>query len=234
MRVNAKRTALAAVLVASVAVPFAWGAGVFQTYPIIGGAAYCASGNVSGAAQGGITGQGAPIPAAGAVTGTSICGQTVPAGPPALTGTEVFPVDLYTPGTLVGAGGPATADVPVTLIANGVGGTQVNTTVGTTASVVIANGISKLIYAGATAATYTSLTMPPNPMQNQQFCIHNAGSGILTLTAVVVGTSGQVFVQGAAPTTLPVEVASGAQTTVTNPSACWLYNVSNTTWYRTL
>src|SRR5882672_209565 len=230
MRVNAKRTALAAVLLAGVAVPFAWGAGVFQTYPIIGGAAYCASGNVSGAAQGGITGQGAPIPGAGVTTGTSICGQTVPAGPPALTGTEVFPVDLYTPGTNITAGGPATADLPVTAIGNGYGGTTVITT---NAAVVLANGISNLISNQTTATITTGITLPPNPMQNQELCISNAGTGVLTLTAVTVGTAGQSIV-GTAVTSIPVATAVGTAGTVTLSSVCWLYNVANTTWYRTL
>jgi hypothetical protein len=70
-------------------------------------------------------------------------------------------------------------------------------------------------------------------MQNQQFCLVNAGSGILTTTAIVVGTTGQLIVGGAAPSSIPVQVASGAQTTVTNAKVCYIYNVSNTSWYRT-
>jgi hypothetical protein len=227
MRINAKRIALAAALLSGVAVPFAWGAGVFQTYPIIGGAAYCASGNVSGNAQGSITGQGGVNPGANVTTGTTICGQTVPAGPPALTGTEVFPVDLFTPGTNTGAGGPATADLPVTALGNGYGTSQVITT---NTSVVVANGVARLISNQGTA-TIASVTLPPNPMQNQSFCITNAGSGVLSLTSIVVGTTGQVFVQGAAPASLAIQTNNAAAAALS--TVCWNYNVANTTWYRT-
>jgi hypothetical protein len=231
MRINAKRLALAAALLTGVAVPLAWSAGLYGTLPIIGGAAYCGSAVVQGNSQGSITGQGGGQGTANTITGSVICGQTVPAGPPALTGTEVVAVDLNTPGTA--ASSPVnTAALPVTAIGNGYGTTVINTTTGTGQNPVVANGVSNYIYAGSSTATFATITLPPNPMQNQTFCIRNAGAGILTLTSIVVGTTGQVFVQGAAPTSIPVQVASGAQATVTNTSTCWIYNVSNTTWYR--
>lgn len=49
-------------------------AGMYTTYSVIGGPAFCGS-NVTGA-----TGQ--------------ICGQTIPAGPPSLTGNELIPLDV--------------------------------------------------------------------------------------------------------------------------------------------
>lgn len=199
-------------------------AGSFSTLPIIGGASYCAS-TVSGTGSlGGITNQGQ------GTTG-SICAQTVPAGPPALTGTEVIPADLFTPGTTQAAAGqPQTAIIPVTALGNGYGGTVVNTTTGAQ-SPVVANGISTYIYAGAGTATFTTFTFPPNPMQNQKLCIVDAGTGIVTLSSLLVGTTGQVFV-GTTPTSLPVMTAVGTAGTVTLGTNCWLYNVSNTTWYR--
>jgi hypothetical protein len=220
-------------VVAVVAVPAAYGMGLFQTLPIIGGASYCASSNVSGAAQGTVTGTGGGTASAGQTTGTVICGQTVPAGPTALTGTEVVPVDLYTPGTAQIAGGPATAVLPVTALGNGYGGTTVLATTGTTALVAASNGISNLVYAGSGTATYTTLNLPPNPFQNEQFCVRNAGSGILSIGTLAVGTTGQSIV-GVTPTSIPVATAVGTAGTVTLSANCWIYNVANTTWYRVL
>lgn len=202
-------------------------AGSFSTLPIVGGASYCAT-TVSGTgALSGITGQGQ------GTTG-SICAQTVPAGPSALTGNEVIPADLFTPGTtqaITGAS-PATADIPIVAFGNGYGGTVINTTTGAQTPVV-ANGISTYIYAGAGAATFTTFTFPPNPMQNQKLCLVDAGTGIVTLSSLLVGTAGQVFA-GVTPTSLPVQTAVGTAGTVTLGTNCWLYNVANTTWYRVL
>lgn len=226
---SVKTKLLAALGAVCVAGTLSWGAGIFQTYPIIGGAAYCASANVSGNAQGGITGQGGTTPSANQTTGTTICGQTVPAGPPALTGTEVFPVDLYTPGTAVQAGGPATAILPV--MSTGAGNIAVLTTTGTTASVAATNSTNHLVYAGAGIATWTTFSLPPNPLTNQQFCLSNAGSGVLTLGAV---TSGSNTVVGTTPTSVPVATAVGTAGTVTLAENCWMFQSSNTTWYRIL
>lgn len=184
----------------------AFAAGMFNNLPIVGGAAYCAL----------YAGDG------------TTCVGNVPAGPTALSGNERIPADTgYT-----GGSSPQTVLIPSTSLANGYGGTTIATTTGTTDAVVTADGISTYIYAGAGTATYTSFKLPPNPIQNQKFCLVNAGSGILTTTALAVGTSGQSIVQGAAVTSIPVQVASGAQATVTNAKVCWIYNVSNTSWYR--
>lgn len=206
-------------------------AGIFQTYPIIGGAAYCASSVVVGPAQGGPTGQGGGVAGAGVTTGNVICGQTVPAGPTGLAGTEVFPVDLYTPGTAQIAGGPATADLPITLLANAYGNITVLTTTGTTASVAASNTTSHLVYAGAGTATWTTFALPPNPINNQSFCLSDAGSGVLTLSAV---TSGSNSIVGTTPTSIPVATAVGTAGTVTLSENCWVFQLSNTTWYRVL
>ena len=94
------------------------------------------------------------------------------------------------------------------------------------------------IYAGAGTATYTSFKLPPNPMQNQRFCLVNAGSGILTLTAVAAGTNvygNTPTITGVTPTSIPVMTAVGTAGTVTLGSNCWLYQTAaNNTgiWYR--
>jgi hypothetical protein len=77
---------------------------MFSTLPIIGGSSFCAS-TVTG--TGGLSG----ITGTGQGTLGSICGQTVPAGPPALTGSEIIPADY--PG---GAGPTQTVGIPTALL----------------------------------------------------------------------------------------------------------------------
>lgn len=226
-----KLTRLAGLLAVALTVgsTIVYAAGNYSTYPIVGGASFCAS-TVSGASSfGGNTGQGQG-------TNGSICAQTVPAGPPALTGTEVIPMDTG----LANGAPPQTVVIPSTLLANGYGGTTVSSTTGTTALVQAADGISNFIYSGAGAATYTSFKLPPNPINNQTFCLSDAGSGILTLSAVAAGTNSfgnTPTITGVTPTSIPVMTAVGTAGTVTLGKNCWLYQAgaSNTgVWYRVL
>lgn len=208
-----------------------WAAGNYSTYPIVGGASFCAS-TVGVNGQAGNTGQG------GGAAGTNgaYCAQTVPAGPPALTGAEVIPMDTG----LANGASPQTVVIPSTLLANGYGSTTVATTTGTTAAVQVADGISNYIYAGAGTATYTSFKLPANPINNQSFCLANAGSGILTLSAVAAAANNfgnTPTVTGVTPTSIPVATAVGTAGTVTLSKNCWLYVAgasNNGVWYRTL
>lgn len=238
-RLKGAAVGCAALAIASTAL---YAAGNYSMYPIVGGASFCAS-TVSGA--GGFTAQGntnnGNPTGQGQATSGSLCAQTVPAGPPALTGTELIPMDTGGAGGIYpGTTNPQTVVLPSTLIANGYGGTMVATTTGTTAAVQAADGISNFIYAGAGTATYTSFKLPPNPITNQTFCLSDAGSGILTLTAVAAGTNGfgnVPTITGVAPTSIPVMTAVGTAGTVTLGKNCWLYQAgaSNTgVWYRTL
>lgn len=212
-----KAFGLAAVVAGSLSVS-AYAAGLFPGLPTVGQAAFCSSTNS----------QSTSTTVPGTLPSNSNCTTTTPAGPTTLTGNEYLPMDTH----VANGGGEQTVGLPTPLIANGFGGTEIATTTGTTASVVVPDAISTYVYAGSSTATYTSFKLPPDPIQNQKFCLVNAGAGILTTTSIAVGTSGQSIVQGAAVTSIPVQVASGAETTVTNASACWVYNVSNTSWYR--
>jgi hypothetical protein len=78
-------------------------AGNYQGYPIVGQPSYCESTVTGAGGLGGATGQGQ------ATTG-SICAQTVPAGPPSLTGSEVINADTGS------SGPPATVNIPVSLL----------------------------------------------------------------------------------------------------------------------
>lgn len=219
--------AVAALVVATTA---AFSAGNYSTYPILGGASFCASTVGASNVQAGNTGQG---PGAAGSNGT-YCAQTVPAGPTTLTGSELIPMDTG----LANGAPPQTVVISSQLMANGFGGTTVATTTGTTAAVVVSDAISTYIYAGAGAATYTSFKLPPNPISNQMLCLANAGSGILTLTAVAASANSfgnTPTITGTAPTSLPVATAVGTAGTATLGRDCWNYQAgaSNTgVWYR--
>jgi hypothetical protein len=78
---------------AALAIPVAvMGAGMWSTWSVIGGPAFCASIVTGTGNLGGITGQGQ-----GAIG--YICQTLVPAGPAALTGSELIPLDLNTGNT---------------------------------------------------------------------------------------------------------------------------------------
>jgi hypothetical protein len=214
-----KTMGLAAVVATSVLVPLAYASGIFQGYPIVGSASFCTSQNSQSTAN--------------TVPGTipsGNCTTTTPAGPTTVTGNEVIPADTG----IANGGGPATVLLPMSLMTNGYGGTTTNATTGTGQNPVVADGISNYIYIGAGTATFATLTLPPNPAPNQKFCLTDAGTGILTLSSIVVGTTGQLIV-GTTPTSIPVATAVGTAGTVTLSTNCWLYVAGTTkTWYRIL
>lgn len=212
MRLTKYLAAAAAVCVSVVLM----GAGLWSTLPIIGGAAYCASTNVSGNAQGGITGQGGGVATAGQTTGTVICGQTQPAGPATFAGTEVVPMDLYPPGTATQAGGATTALSNILQL--GQGPAVVNTTAG---AQTIPSGISwYLENVGNTSVTFT---LPAGPIEGQ--IIHFTASTAQTTSALFAANTNQSCVPACPETiTTPLTSAGGG--------VAWRWQASNSTWYR--
>lgn len=210
-----KKLSLAcAALIAAASIAYAGGA--FQGWPLVGGngTSNCLSTGNNG-----------------------VCNQFQPAGPSVLTGNETIPADTNIPGAGSNAV-PATLVIPSNLFGNGYGNTTIFSTTGTTAAVVVADGVSNFIYTGAGTATFTSFKLSTNPINNQKECLIDAGTGILTLTAVAASANSfgnTPTIVGTTPTSIPVAVASGAQTTVTNAGACWIYQAgasNNGIWYR--
>lgn len=92
----------AVVAVVSLLATGVWAAGNYLTYPIVGQNSFCVS-TVTGASTfAGATGQGQ-------ATNGSVCAQTVPAGPTALTGSELIPADT-------GLQNPASVTIPSSLL----------------------------------------------------------------------------------------------------------------------
>lgn len=162
----------------------------------------------------------------------SVCNQYQPAGPSTLTGNETFPADTNS------SNQPYTVTIPTNLFGGAYGGNTVFSTTGTTAAVVVGDGIANYIYTGAGTATFTSFKLPANPITNQKVCLVNAGSGVLTLSAVAASANSYgntPTITGVTPTSIPVATAVGTAGTVTLSSNCWVYiaGASNTgVWYR--
>ena len=211
-----KKLALAVGLLVGGAIA-ALAAGAFQGYPGVGVAA-----NTNCLSYG----------------NNGVCNQYQPAGPTFLQGTEAFPADTNYVNPQGATVQPYTVTIPTALFGSGYGNGAVLTTTGTTAAVVVSDGVSNQIYAGAGTATYTSFKLPANPMNNQKLCLINAGSGVLNLTAVAASANSYgntPTVTGVTPTSIPVMTAVGTAATVTLGSNCWLYQAgaSNTgVWYR--
>ncbi len=103
------RAGLSAVAVLAVTPAVLWAAGNWSTLPIVGSPAVCVS-NVSG--TGGPTAPYLIVPANTQGTTQGICGQTMPAGPIALTGSELIPADTG----LSGGQPPQTVVIPSGLL----------------------------------------------------------------------------------------------------------------------
>lgn len=148
------RGAAIGVAALSVAGGIALAAGNYSTYPIVGAPSSCIS-TVSGAGGfnaagnaggGGATGQGQ------AASG-SLCAQTLPAGPPFLTGSELIPADTG----LGGGVSPQSVTIPVTMLGNYFG-TPRNFLDNGALNITNTNGTSTVTCAAAAAIAVTGMS----------------------------------------------------------------------------
>lgn len=109
---------LASLSLASAPLTPSFAAGSISTLPVVGDPSFCASYIGSPTGQTGQTGT------AGGTGAGSVCGQTVPAGPPALTGSEIIQGDIT--GNASSGASPQTVAIPVGLL----GGTERNRIIG--------------------------------------------------------------------------------------------------------
>ena len=176
-------------------------AGNFSTYPIVGGASFCSSSSTSG------------------VPGTaSVCNVTTPAGPTALTGTELMPADTGL------ASGQQPQTVTIKPASLGAGPTQYSAPL-TGASITIAAVTRQVIIepAGTIAALTLVFPAASGLVDNQKlgFC----STQIVTALTVTNGTGATVQNP---PTAMTAPVTTGAASCVE-----WVYVLAQTKWYRT-
>lgn len=194
-----KLAAIAVALAALVAFPALSIAGYWNTtWPIISGASYCA----------------------GYSTGTSgqVCVNTVPAGPTAVTGNELIPVDT----ALASGQQPQSALMKVLSI--GGGATQYSTPLTGTTTTVAAQTRQVIINPAGTIAAHTIVLPAAASLTDNQrlgFCT----TQVVTALTVTAGSGTTV---SNAPTAMLVPVATGAASCVE-----WIYVSSVATWFRT-
>lgn len=145
----------------------AWAAGLFQGFPIVGGAAYCTSFLVN--------------PLTGVAT-TNCNGPAVPAGPTTLTGNELIPADT----TLTQGQNPATVLIPTGVIfQHGQGAAR---------NVLIGGDLGTNLWQRGT--TFTSLTPTTSTLTADRWAVYSSGNTVTvtrqTGSTDIVTSAGQL------------------------------------------
>lgn len=194
-----------------------WAAGNYSTYPIVGGASFCAStvsgaggfntdGNVGG---GGATGQGQ-------ASSGSLCAQTVPAGPTILTGSELVPAD-----TQIGSGAnPQTVTIPMASL-NALPLTVSAVPTSTTTTLSATNLTGGYVLTATGTITAATISLPSAPIDGQQFAI--SSNRTITTLSVTDNTAGHAVASAPTVLTLSTTAPMGYR---------FLYNAAALTWYR--
>ena len=156
------------------AVGIAFGAGNYLTFPQVGMSSFCASTVTQYAGQS--------------------CAQTIPAGPTALTGSEIIPADTQ----LANSAPPQTVTVPVTLFpAGSISYTVFSAYVSSATVIAMPNNVNAFIIDPTTTVANLSLTMPSTPINGQ--LVRFASTHTIT-SLLVTGATGQTV--NNAPTVL--------------------------------
>lgn len=192
---NLKRALYGVALACAALFPFATApaqaAGMWQDWPAIGYASYCAAIVGSSNVQAGQTGQGTGG-AAGVGSNGVYCAQTVPAGPAVFTGAEYLPADI---GPLGGVTGSSPSSAAVGILQLGQGPLIDNNVAG--AAQTIPNGTSFFVLDTNTPTT-VAVTFPAVAVEGQE--VHLLCGIAISVALSVVANTGQT-VKGAAPST---------------------------------
>ena len=207
-RYRSAAIAVAALLVTSGIV---YAAGNYSTYPIVGGASFCAS-TVGVNGQAGSTGQGG----GSAGTNGAYCAQTVPAGPSGVTGSELVPADT-------GLAGGAPPQTVVLQMAN-LNALPINftTVLSQTVTTVTAQNLSGgVILHSTNTMTSVTVNLPPAPVDGQQFRI----AADQTVSTLVVSSNTFGVTIANKPTVLTAS-------TTAPMGYVYEWNAANTQWTR--
>lgn len=210
MKASLKGMLAVGVLAASTTAALA--AGNYSTYPIIEGPSFCAS-TVGVNGQAGNTGQG------GGAAGTNgaYCAQTVPAGPPAVTGNELVPLDTGLPN----GASPQSATITMASL-NALPITVTNgTTVSSQVFVTAVNTTGGYIINSGGTISAVKVNLPPAPVDGQQFAF--SADQIITTLLFTSPTAG-VTISNAATALTPSNTAAYGYK--------FMYNAAATNWYR--
>lgn len=210
-----RKAAALGLFAATVVTAGVWAAGNWSTLPQVAMSSFCAS-TVSGVTLPTAQGPYGIVPGSTQGTGSSICGQTVPAGPTALTGSEIIPADTQ----IANSAPPQTVTIPITLLDSG-SYSYLAVPGSSTYLATIPNNINTFILDPTATVSIMTLTMPSSPLNGQQLHITSTH----TITAfVLVGAAGQTISNN--PTILTVSTTGSFGYT-------FMWDTPNTTWYRT-
>lgn len=163
-----KKVFVAAGFIVAALVTAASAAGLWPNMPIVGGASYCSSFNVSG------------VPGT-----TGACTNTVPAGPTAVTGNEQIPADTRL------ANGQSPQTVLLSMRAIGAAPIGFNTCAAAACgSFTVGDNSGGVFLSYSTTIDSATVVTPANPMDGQQFTV-GADHTITTLT--MTANTGQSF-----------------------------------------
>lgn len=186
-------------------------AGNYSTYPVVGGASFCAS-TVGVNGQAGNTGQG------GGAAGTNgaYCAQTVPAGPTIVTGSELVPADTG----LANGAPPQSVVIPMASL-NALPFTVSAVPTSTTTTLSATNLTGGYVLTATGTITAATISLPPAPIDGQQFAI--SSNRTITTLSVTDNTAGHAVASAPTVLTLSTTAPMGYR---------FLYNAAALTWYR--
>ena len=191
-----------ALAVGLLSISYAYAAGLWPDYPVVGGASYCAGSSQS--AVGSII---------GSVTG---CPNTVPAGPSILTGNEQIPADTR----LSSGAQPQTVLIPMASL-NALPIVFSNANSPTAANTLSATNTQGGIYlVGAGNLSKLNVTLPSSPIDGQQFVV-DSNQSIQTLA--VDSPSGTSVSNTPTALTKSTTAAYGFR---------FVFNAASSTWFR--
>lgn len=192
--------AMAALAALTLAAGSAFTAGYFPYFPIVGQGSYCASYVTGYAGQ--------------------ICGQTVPAGPSQVNGTEYFIADV-SPTSAQGGGGssPQTVAIQLGSLAGGLQSVYATMASGGSIAMSATQGYLQFIQNG-TVSTATTVTLPPANINGQRFDV----SSNTTFSSMTFNAP-----SGYSLTNAPNGITPSTSGTY---GYSWIFRLADMTWYR--
>ena len=222
MRIT-RKSGLIAVGALAACATIAWAAGNWSTLPQVGMSSFCAS-NVSGVALPTAQGPYGVVPGSTQGTGSGICGQTVPAGPTALTGSELIPADTQA----ANSAPPQTVTIPMPLVASGAYNYVAVPTYGAIQGYTIPNNITTELLDPTQTVAGVTITLPVNPLNGQ--IVNLASSHTITALSVITPT----VAAGGASGTLIANAPTALTVSATGPfNYSFIYDSVQNEWYRT-
>ena len=154
-------------------------------------------------------------------TVNNVCVSTIPAGPTVVTGNETIPGDT----NLTQGRSPQTVKLSLQTLGLGAYSYQLVVAGSAAYTYTVPNNVKHVLFDIASGAISSeTVTAPASPVDGQEVCVNSKTT--ITVFAFVANTT--VTTQVLAATTPTVLTAS----TTVPQGYCWIYRITNLTWYR--